>query len=59
MKKIIRLTEGDVHRIIKESIKGVLNETNKNSFNNQPMFPNDKELPQDLSHPSSRNFMKQ
>lgn len=59
MKKTIRLTEGDVHRIIKESIKGVLNETNKNSFNNQPMFPNDKELPQDLSHPSSRNFMKQ
>lgn len=32
MKKIIRLTEGDIHRIIKESIKGVLNETNKNSF---------------------------
>ena len=26
MKKVIRLTEGDIHRIVKESVKRVLNE---------------------------------
>ena len=57
-KQIVRLTESDLHRIVKESIKSALNETDKHSFNNQPMFPTNKELPQSLS-PSSRNFIKQ
>ena len=29
-KKLIRLTEGDLHRIVKESVKKVLNEDNMN-----------------------------
>lgn len=58
MKRIIKLTENNIHRIIKESIESILNETNRHSFNNQPMFPDNEELPQDLSKPSSRNFIK-
>lgn len=58
MERINRLTENNIHRIVKESIKSVLSETNRHSFNNQPMFPDNEELPQDLSSPSSRNFVR-
>ena len=33
MKKLIRLTESDLHRIVKESVKRVLNEDEKPSVN--------------------------
>ena len=29
MKQVIRLTEGDLHRIVKESVKRILKETDK------------------------------
>lgn len=32
-KKLIRLTEGDLHRIIKESVNNVLTENNYNFYN--------------------------
>ena len=57
MKRINRLTENSIHRIVKESIRSVLNEANSHSFNNQPMFPGNEELPQEIT-PSSRNFIK-
>ena len=33
MKRRIRLTEGDLHRIVKESVNNVLKELNGNSYN--------------------------
>ena len=32
MKKVIRLTEGDLHRIVKESVRNILNEYNYNAI---------------------------
>ncbi len=56
-----------IMREIAKTVKSHINETeiankqetNKHSFNNQPMLPNDKELPKNLSSQSSRNFVKQ
>ena len=36
MKRRIRLTEGDLHRIVKESVKGVINEYHS-KFSNTPI----------------------
>ena len=32
MKKVIRLTESDIHRIVKESVQRILNEYNENQY---------------------------
>ena len=37
-KKLIRLTESDLHRIVKESVNRVLNEAYRDPFN---FFPDD------------------
>ncbi len=44
MKKLVRLTENDLHRIVKESVKGVLNEDiwdNEMGDTNQSMQTNE------------------
>ena len=41
MKKIIRLTESDLHRIIKESVKKIIKEANwSNAYDDDFMGPN-------------------
>ena len=44
MKKIIRLTEGDLHRIVKESVKRIL----KEAEDNYPRLSVEKSRPSDL-----------
>jgi hypothetical protein len=41
MKKIIRLTESDLHRIVKESVNRIIKETNwSNAYDDDPRGPN-------------------
>lgn len=41
-KNIIRLTESDIHKIVKESVNMVLNELNLDQFKKSKMFNSDK-----------------
>ncbi len=42
MKKIVRLTESDLHSIVKESVKRVLQESSKEDLQNRLMMANDE-----------------
>ena len=43
MKQMIRLTESDLHRIVKESVERILNEVDEGKIvNNKPHFKADK-----------------
>ncbi len=42
MKKIVRLTESDLHNIVKESVKRVLQESSKEDLQNRLMMANDE-----------------
>lgn len=48
MKKIVRLTEGDLHRIVKESVRKILSE-GYNDFNADGMSPEEINFRRSLS----------